>query len=200
MKMHFGIFVAAIALVSVAGAQITRTAAFENYAAGTDLGTSFTDPLSGIAFSDPTPPHLFFIGNGLPEFGRGNDLAGGDGGAEGYLGFVATLPFTSDQVSVDIAWSGTPPGSSGITLEGFNGLNAAGALITQQTISNAADPYTLQINSNQYNINSFKVEVDAVSAAYDNISYTILPEPSQISCLIAGASFFVMRRRATAHA
>jgi hypothetical protein len=151
MRKLWGIFLSLLAFADAADAQITKTATFENYAANTDLGTSFTDPLSRITFSDPTSPYLFFIGYGLPEFGGGNDLSGGDGTAEGYLGFVGTLPFAADQLSVDIAWSGTLPGSSG-----------------------------------------FKVEVDAVPAAYDNISYTYLPEPS----ILAGfLGVLVFRRR-----
>jgi hypothetical protein len=192
MRKLWGIFLSLLAFADAADAQITKTATFENYAANTDLGTSFTDPLSRITFSDPTSPYLFFIGYGLPEFGGGNDLSGGDGTAEGYLGFVGTLPFAADQLSVDIAWSGTLPGSSGITLVGFSGLNATGTVITQQSISNATDPHTLQIESSQYNIASFKVEVDAVPAAYDNISYTYLPEPS----ILAGfLGVLVFRRR-----
>jgi hypothetical protein len=44
------------------------------------------------------------------------------------------------------------------------------------------NPFTLTITSPQYNITSFRVSVGTGFSGYDNISYTVLPEPSLFAC------------------
>jgi hypothetical protein len=42
---------------------------------------------------------------------------------------------------------------------------------------------------------SFKIIAISAFTAYDNITYTILPEPTPISCLLLAISFSLLHRR-----
>jgi hypothetical protein len=54
----------------------------------------------------------------------------------------------------------------------------------------------VEITSPDFDIASFNIAVTGtVSTAYDNITYTLLPEPTPISCLLLAMSFPLSHRR-----
>src|SRR5205085_657843 len=99
-------------------------------------------------------------------------------------GFSADLPSGSNRVSIAMTYPGFGSTSS-VTLTGFNG---GGDIIAQQSgPSNAPDPFSLEINSAQFDITRLQVQVPmGFFAAYDNISFTIVPEP------VESTVFFVL--------
>jgi hypothetical protein len=60
------------------------------------------------------------------------------------------------------------------------GYNAAGTVVAQQLApvgGGTANPYHFEINSGGYDIVRFVVQSPAIGTGYDNVSYTVLPEP-----------------------
>jgi hypothetical protein len=196
VKQIWGISLVVFVLTSISYAQITRTATFENYVAGQEFKPSFTDPASEILFSNSTgPTHDFDITNGLPQFNNGNYLTSGSIGlgAESHqFGFTGSFPVPANAVSLEVSNDGIG-NPANVTLEGFD---IADTLVTEQSGSaSSPDPFILQISSSQYNITSFIVMAVDIDVAYDNISYTILPEPALVSLPFLGISLLAVRRR-----
>jgi hypothetical protein len=184
VKQIWAISLMVFVLTSISYAQITRTATFENFTVGEIFKPSFTDSGSGITFSNSTgPTQDFEITDGLSEFGYSNYLSSGST-APGWsyqFGFTGGLLSPSNYVSLKVSDGGSS-NATGLTLEGFNSV---GMIIVQQSGSSIeSDPFTLQITSSQYDITSFKVIAAGIFTGYDNISYTILPEPASISFLL----------------
>lgn len=196
--MRCGWAVLGLGMVLAAGArgQITRTATFENYAAGMTFQISFKDSPSGIIFSNSTHPPAgsFAIDDDILDLFTGTNYltAGGipDDDFGSYLGFTANLPEPSNQVSINVYYSDVA-GGPGITLEGFN---SSGMLVAEQSALNPGT-YTLQIDSNQYIITSFQVIANGGFEGYDNISYTYLPEPAELGWFVIAAGIGLGRRK-----
>jgi hypothetical protein len=183
MKYRWVNFVVLVVLATSAHAQIARTATFENFTVGQTFKPSFTDPISEITFSNATSSvEGFAIASGLSQFAGTHYLnSASDTGWTYQFGFTGNIPVSADQVSLEISDGGSS-NTAGVTLEGFDANNA---LVAQQSgSSNEPDPFTLQITSSQYDITSFKVIAAGIFTGYDNIGYTILPEPASISFLL----------------
>jgi hypothetical protein len=184
-------------ITATASAQVTRTATFENFTPGQFFRPSFTDPLSGITFRDSTHPfsHDFAI-DGNPGgfyFGApGNYLTAGGGPVAAlgsYFGFTADLPSPANCVSLDAVYQ-----DDAITTMVLLGLDKTGAVVAQQSPPpGTTNPFTLTITSSQYDITTFRVSIRTGFSGYDNISYTVLPEPSLLGW--AGVIALVCRRR-----
>jgi hypothetical protein len=195
MRHPWSSFILLVALAASANAQITRIATFENYAPGAAFQPSFTDALSGITFSRSTNPPLpggFAInGDPLNLFDGTNYLTAGGGPNDGLganFGFSGALPEPADQVSADVFVQG----SAGVTLNGFDSM---GVLVAQESGPPSTSRFNIEISSSQYNITSFQLSVVDRGTGYDNITYTILPEPTPISCLLLAISFPLLHRR-----
>ncbi|HEY1686831.1 MAG TPA: hypothetical protein VGG19_18870 [Tepidisphaeraceae bacterium] len=180
-----GDMIIGMVLAAGADAQITKMATFENYTEGQNFKPSFTDPLSGITFFNSTGgTQNFVIEYSSMEFGGGNYLTSalyspGSGGSwAASFGFTADLPTPANSLSISVTHS--IGNTSTIQLEAFNSNNV---LVAQKSaISNAPDPFTLEVISTEYDIASFKMIVSSqIGTGYDNISYTYLPEPASLA-------------------
>ena len=185
-------FVAGGLSCATAGGQVTRVATFENYVPLDGFKPSFTDPLSGITFRNSTHPSQGFIINGSPDgryFGGGHYLTAGGGPYNGmapYFGFTADLPAPANHVRIDMVYgSGFLPGA---LLRGFDAL---GNLVAQQygptNIGGQNVQFSLEISDAAYSIRMFQVSVNGGVAGYDNVRYTIVPEPA-----LAGLAMFAI--------
>jgi hypothetical protein len=181
-----------------ADAQVTRTATFENYSEGQTWSSTFTDPFSGIGFRNSTHPiaGAFVVEYSSTNFGAGNYLTSGGyspgpiGGFGSYFGFTADLPAAADRVSMQV--SCIFESTSNVQLIGFNSKGDPVAAVT--AADGLTNPFTLEIDSARYDITTFRVSVNGGAEGYDNISYTILPEPSLLTiCSFTG--FLGCRRR-----
>ena len=192
----FGIVL--LVFAQLARGQITRVATFENFAEGQSFKPSFTDPLSGITLRDSTHPSGgFSIEYSSTEFGGGNYLtAGGYAPGPGNhwganFGFIGDLSSPANNISVDVSYPGF--GDSGSVV--LKGYDSVGTLIAQQAgAPGAPGPFTLTIHSSQFDIVKLQVTVDAIDTGYDNVSYTILPEPHSVSLVLAAAVLALRRR------
>jgi hypothetical protein len=185
-----GILGTLLLLAAIANAQITRIATFENYPAGKAFQPSFTDLLSGITFSNstiqPAPGGFVIDGDPADLFNGNNYLTAGVGPNDGFgfFGFTGTLPQPAIRVSADVLCFGLP---SGMVLTGFD---SAGTIVAQESGSSTSpDPFSIEIDSGQYNITSFKFTAAVRATAYDNISYSYLPEPSILAGVLAALAF-----------
>jgi hypothetical protein len=184
-------------LVTGVDAQITRTATFENYTAGQFFRPSFTDPLSGISFYDSTtPPGYGFAIDGSPNgayFSGGNYLTAGGGpfnGLGAYFGFTADLPFAANHVNLEAEYQ-----ADSITNVVLKGFDSSGHVVAQESgQASMSNPFTLEIDSAQYNITTFQISVGGGAAGYDNISYTYLPEPAELGLLIVAGGVVTAQR------
>jgi hypothetical protein len=199
MRHRWSSFILLLALAASANAQITRTATFENFTVGQTFKPSFTDPISGIIFTNSTgPTDDFDIADGLVEFSNDNYLGSGSpAGWSWEFGFTGKLPAPADQVSIEVSDGGIGYDSN-VTLEGLDKNN--NVIAEQSGISTppgtfGPDPFTIQIISPDYNVVSFQVIAVGIFTGYDNITYTILPEPTPISCLFLAISFPILNRR-----
>jgi hypothetical protein len=172
---------------------VTRVATFENYVEGDSFKPTLFDPISGILFHDATGgTHSFEIEYSSTIFGGGYYLVNGGytPGAPpswtGNFGFSADLPIAASRVSFDISY--VVGDLSGVTLTGYDAANQIVA--KRNGPFPVANPFTLEITSSQYDITHFTVTVNGVSVGYDNVSYTVVPEPG----LVVGA-VAVLRRR-----
>jgi hypothetical protein len=187
------------ALVARANAQFVRTATFENFTEGQSFGPSFTDPLSSESFREPTGPLKgFSIDSASGLFGGGMYLTSGGyspgpgGGVFSTFGFKGDLPSLANRLSIDVSHLGGD--TSQVSLTGFNSL---GGVVSQSFgQADAQDPFRIQVTSNSFNFASFQVQVPpGLSAGYDNISFTIVPEPSIVATLGGIVAFFPRSRR-----
>jgi hypothetical protein len=193
MKSKCAVCIGTIFWVGTIGrADITRVATFENFTRGQQFKSSFTDPISGIVFSDSTTSTGgFTIAGGLSEFGNGNYLnSGGDSGWGFQFGFTGTLPVSANFIAIDVSTGGIG-NSSSVELKAFNSSNA---MIDEKLGPNdQIDAFTLEITSSQYDIAYFEIAAVDIATGYDNISFTTnVPEPSSL-LLILGVGAFIMR-------
>jgi hypothetical protein len=177
-------------LVAVRGTK-AGVATFENFDEGV-RGISFVDPVSGVAFSEPTTPQIAFCteyGAALPSAPTilpGHYLVG-DGFVPGDLilvstnfGFTATLPSAAQVISFDFiyAQSGT------VTIQAFDSGNQ---LVASNSIIPPAGNFVeghLELQCPSPTIVKFKVIASTISIGYDNITFNI-PEPAAIYCAAA---------------
>ncbi|HEY1684385.1 MAG TPA: hypothetical protein VGG19_06460 [Tepidisphaeraceae bacterium] len=191
MRYGWVVLVLGMVLAVEATAQITKTATFDNYTAGQSLIPSFTDPLSGITFSYSTLGTGFVIdGDPLDLYDGSNYLTAGGGPNDGQganFGFIGTLHAPANYVALEAF-------AANVTLEGFD---STGTLVAEQTgpVSSPIGSSNLQISSSQYNITSFQVMVTPGGfEGYDNISYTYLPEPTLLPCLLGIVALRLRRK------
>jgi hypothetical protein len=185
-------------MASIADAQVTRTATFENFAAGQAFQPSFVDPLSGITFRNSTnapAPGGFVIDGSDHFFGRGNYLTAGGGPTDSFgasFGFTADLPAPADTLSLDAIY--LADSRANVLLQG---INASGIVTAEQAGpgGTSSAPFSLQITSSQFDIASFRVSVVAGASGYDNISFTIVPEPFGAFVASSAATMFLPRRK-----
>jgi hypothetical protein len=187
------------ASAAVASAQVTRTATFENYVEGQNFQPTLLDPLSGIFFHDATGgTHSFTIEYASTEFGGGNYLTNGivspgpTGSWTGDFGFSADLPAPANRVSFDITYNGNH--LTGVVLTGYDG--SGGVVAQEQGPVSAPSNFTFEITSPHYDITHFTVAVHGgVFTGYDNVSYTVLPEPTGLWLALPAAAMIARRRR-----
>jgi hypothetical protein len=186
----------AVGWVGVARGQVTRVATFENYTAWTSYSVGFTEPASGIYFHDSThPPNGGFDVD--RSFGvvwsPGYYLTSG-GGPEVYgsfFAFTADLPAAADRVGMDVMYLGAP--ASNFQLKGYD---AAGVVVAQQSGPAVnTQPFHIEISSPSYDIVRIQTFVQGGAVGYDNISYTVLPEPGVALGGVAVGGVVLGRRR-----
>ena len=182
---------------SVSYAQVTKTATFENFTAGTVFHPSFTDLMSGMTFRNSTTPPSpggFVIDFSPSYFGGGNYLTSGGIGVGvlgGSFGFTADLPAAANNVQLDALYQSDP--RSNVTLQA---LNSSASIVAQQSgpAGNSNSPFSLQVSAGQFNITSIRVIAGGGASAYDNISITIAPEPTMIFLPLAAVAMLRRRR------
>jgi hypothetical protein len=179
-------------------AAVTRVATFENFSEGDSFKPSFTDPLSGITFRDSSHPGGgFVIDYSATLFGDGNYLTAGvyvpgpGSGFGAFFGFTGDLPQQANEVGVDVRYGAD---RSEVSLQGFDAL---GNLLAQQGGPPGQNllPFSLEIHSSAFEIRSFRVSVGGGAAGYDNISYTIVPEPAFAWGVLGIGALSMQRRR-----
>lgn len=203
MRMHWAGVALIAGLTSAASAQVTHVATFENFTEGQAFKPSFTDPLSGITFRDSTASgHGFSIDYAIDPFGVSTYLTSGgytpgDGRTLGYdFGFTADLPAPAIRVGLDVAYvPGTVGSPAGTMLRAYN---TSGAVVAQTTVPGfVASPFHLEATSLAYDIVRLSITVPDIATGYDNVSYTVLPEPVGMTALVCPvlASLAMRRRR-----
>jgi hypothetical protein len=183
-------------------------ATFENYAEGAHFKPSFTDPVSGIAFSNSTAANGNFVieyANSsswtAPMF-QDNHYLAANGYAPGIgaslparFGFTATLARLSLFVELDLV--GLNSGSSHYDVS-FLIQNTGGATLASQTVSFTSGlpkQYHLRLDSSSYDIASFRITtLDVGCNAIDNIN-AFAPEPSVAAAAGALMLMPALRRR-----
>ena len=183
--------------VSVSAA-MTRIATFENFSVGTEFKPAFTDPLSGLTFTNSTGLNQdFVIDPGVPEFGFSNELASGAIGSiwSVQFGFTAILPTLANSVSIDVSVHGVNGlDDSKVVLKCFDQNNV---LLGQKAgPSTNIDPFTLQFQTSNYQIAYFQLQVadNTMATAYDNLAYTTAPEPAYLAAFF-GLVFLKYRKK-----
>jgi hypothetical protein len=200
MKITLGVLIG-LALIARVHAAQTITATFENFKEGDSFEPSFTDPLSDITFSDSTYGS-FGIDYSAMQFGGGNHLAtmvivGPVSSWDNFFGFTGTLPAPANRVSIDVSYPGFE-NVSGLLLKAFDGRNN---VVAQQfgPPNYPAEPFTMQVTSSQFDIAKFQIVPNGgIDSVYDNISYTIAPDPMNLAS-IATATLVYAARRARKH-
>jgi hypothetical protein len=182
-------------------------ATFENFPEGS-LGSSFTDPVSGIEFFLPTSSSNFFVdfatqinGVALPPLLPTSYLTGSSfkAGNDGHLGvdfgFTAELPeptttlvmdliyADTDDAALDFLWA-TPSGEqSELLLPLGNSAPFDGHAVKTHFVGTFDTP-----------IQFFTVSSN-VAIGYDNIG---APEPGMLPMFVTGLMLFACRRRNSA--
>jgi hypothetical protein len=164
-------------------------ATFENFDEGNAFHPSFTDPASGITFSDSTSANANFVieyatnsswsapmfqGN---RYMTGNGFVPGDGASMGArFGFTATLPQPARFVELDMAGRGvTGTYSVSLVIQ-----NSSGTTLGSQTVTfNPDEPqqHHMRVDSQGNDVARFLVTTGTSGFnAVDNINF--VPEPS----------------------
>jgi hypothetical protein len=166
--------------VEGARGEVTRVATFENFVEGQNFKPGFVDPQSGIRFRDST--HLdggFTIDYSTTPFGTGNYLtaggvvAGPGGWLGAFFGFTADLPEPARRVGMDV--TGGLFGISGMAVRGFD---SAGVMVAEVVAPvGLAKTFQFELVSGEYDIVRVQAVMPPVATGYDNIRYTVLPEP-----------------------
>jgi hypothetical protein len=185
------------------------TATFENLR-GEFLGFSpYTDPLSGITFSDIENDGLgatYFNNDSLPSLYQNNTVLCANDPQAGGLAFWTSgfsvhgvLPTTATYLGVDILyyWGVTQnftQTSGTVTLDGYGASgNLIGSVSTPQIGSNGGQTHLDEVFPSP--ITSFDIVANGVSTDYDNITFDTVPEPSATLVLIISLAFSFLWRR-----
>jgi hypothetical protein len=177
------------------------TATFENFDGGS-LGNSFTDPLSGITFSDPTfPQNDFSIQYAgawptMPSMTPGHYLVGAgyssDGGlilASGF-GLTATLPSLARTLSMDVGYGNFDDGHLRV-----DALDSADNIVATVDVFPPVESFVemhVQLESANVDIHKFRTTATDLAVGYDNIAFDV-PEP-----MLAGlGGVLILFRRAS---
>ncbi len=175
----------------------------ENFPEGS-LGTKpFTDPLSGIRFSEPTAIGgnyiIEFAGQtpNLPTISPGNYLkSNGYVPGPGYsaspnTGFTVTLPTLAQHISFDFLY--VDDGGGSLTVQAFS---TTGQLVAQHSLSPPVASFVeghFDLSSATVDIHFFKMRSTLDGIGYDNIAF-IVPEPFAGSILAALAMLAAISR------
>ena len=189
----------------------TVTATFENYSSQFLGFGPVTDPLSGITFNNINPNGglgvSYFNAPGAPSLYVNNNVLEENDPApyvfwSGNFSIRGLLPQMASSLSVDILYDydpiADPAGPNGkVTLNGYDSLgNLVGSISTPAL--NLSEQQTHLALSFASPISSFTVVANNLSTDYDNISFTAVPEPSNVLFLAVAAGALgskVLRRR-----
>ena len=177
---------------------------FENFYEGNFFNPSFTDPVSGIFFSNSTAANQDFV----MEFGAfspqrpltspgiymgANGWAPGDGISLPYqFGLDARLPENSGIVQMEMIYAVS--GGNTVNVTGLNENNQVVANTSFHTTSGNFVETTLTLTSASNNIRTIHIEAIDIFNAFDNIRFAPIPEPGTAGVL-AGALVVGMSRR-----
>ena len=187
------------------------TATFENVS-GQFLGfTPFVDPQSGITFSNlrnlglgaqyfdsPTRPSLYRNNTVLISNAPGV-LPNGIISWTNAFSIHGILPVSANQLGVDIlyAWGVTANSaftSGTVTLKGYGASGDLVGSISTPTIGSEVDQTHLEMVFPS-SISSFDVVTNTLSTDYDNISFSTVPEPTNVLLLLMPLACFTLLRR-----
>lgn len=189
-RIRIAALIACAAAVSSANAQIVT---FEDYPEGF-IGSSFTDPATGIHFSNSTQGIFSIEESGSPaepgwfdgKYLGGSAYSPGPTGSGrwGNFGFSANLPdavhFISILVNASTLYSDFP---GEVQLEAYR---ADGSFIAlhhyEVTGFLLGETFTLSVNSPNDDIDRISLHVFGVFTAYDNIA--LVPEPIALSVIV----------------
>ncbi|HEX3358555.1 MAG TPA: hypothetical protein VHS31_16390 [Tepidisphaeraceae bacterium] len=179
-------WIAGLFLICPAFPTLAATATFENFSEGQSFSTSFTDPLSGIFFSNPTAlNHDFVIEYGGPDpqlpditpghYLKSNGYAPGDGiSVSPNTGFTATLPSAALLLSMDFVY--ISPGTLTV-----NAFDAQGNIVATQSVTpppgNFLEGHLALQSPSPFVKFTATSTVDGIG--YDNIHFDV-PEPSTL--------------------
>jgi hypothetical protein len=180
---------------------------FENFSEGNLGGGPFTDPISGITFSNPISANNNFIiefgsaAGARPLTSPGNVLttngfAPGNGFALGHqFNFTATLPAPTGQVDMEMVYTVGSGGNAQVTVIGYNSANVQVASTVFNASSGNFLETTLSLVSGGTDISSFKVTAVDVFNGHDNIRFTPVPEPGGLAAAFVGVTALAARNR-----
>jgi PEP-CTERM motif len=188
---------------------------FQNFSAQL-ISASFTDPKSGIVFSNsqnsggvfgiqdsstyhfssaPTfLPTIYLTGNGITTDTSGAIVAG-DFGFDAALPGAAFLPAAFRSISVAIFYFSPTDAGGAVTLQGFDTANNVVASAVRNINQSDWGESSITISATSPSISKFSIRASGLSTGYDNITFTAVPEPSTLTLLAIGAVGLVAMRR-----
>jgi hypothetical protein len=167
----------------------------------------FTDPGSGVFFSNPSTPAGgdFFLVDSWPSTATLPDLTPGvvlssNGYAPGLVSlpfefsFTMTLPTLANSVDAILAY-GNDPGTQGTML--MQGFDESGHEVASTSVQPKGSFFEqpLSLSSSDYNIKTVTFTPTNLSDAIGQITFTAVPEPSTLALLCLGGLGLLMRRR-----
>jgi MYXO-CTERM domain-containing protein len=207
-----GSFVVAVAagLLAANSASAAGIAKFENFPEGLIAFGPFTDPLSGITFSNPASANQNFtseFGDFAParpltspgNFLSSNGWAPGGGIALPYqFGFDAHLPEASGLVQMELIYALGSSGGNTVTVTGLNSAGATVASTSYHATSGFFVETTMTLSSPSNDISAIHVVANDIFDGFDNIRFSPVPEPASAGAAgVIGVGAFVRRRRRT---
>jgi hypothetical protein len=201
--------IASIASLLAAGsAGASGIAKFENYPEGLIAFGPFTDPTSGITFSNPVSANMNFTSEfgdfspSRPLTSPGNYLssngwAPGGGIALPYqFGFTATLPEASGLVQMELIYALGVSGGNTVTVTGLSATGTTVAMTSFHATGGNFTETTLTLTSLSNQISSIQVVATDIFDGFDNIRFSPIPEPTSVgSIAVAGMVAMARRRR-----
>ena len=206
--MRVGCIIVVLLSAGIACGQ-TISADFENFIEGDHFRPSFTDPHSGIFFTNSTaanqnfvieyandPRSSFYSNN---KFLSANGLSFGPGfGLPGNFGFTAILPNFASRVTLDAGVSDTLNALCTLTLTGYDSTNR---IVDSNSFRGPVPPFSqtaLRIDSTALDIDHIILSTENCFVAYDNITINV-PEASGIGGALAMWIGCVMRHKRVLH-
>jgi len=197
---------AAAGLFAANFASAAGIAKFENYPEGLIAFGPFTDPLSGITFSNPVSANMNFTSEfgdfspSRPLTSPGNYLSS-NGWAPGggislpyQFGFDALFPEPSGLVQMELIYALN--GGNTVTVTGRNAAGATVATTTFHATSGNFVETTLTLTSASNNISSIHVVANDIFDGFDNLRFSAIPEPASVgSVAMVGLVALARRRR-----